>query len=59
MVDCIGRFFDNSKSRHSYSDRILEVGVNNALCQINVDSQKFMERNGNYSTIKNTESCTF
>jgi radical S-adenosyl methionine domain-containing protein 2 len=59
MVDCLGRFFDNSKSRHSYSDRILKIGVNCALCQINVDNQKFKERNGNYSTIKNTELCTF
>jgi radical S-adenosyl methionine domain-containing protein 2 len=52
MVDCLGRFFDNSKNCHSYSDKILEIGVENALNQINFDFKKFIERNGNYSTIK-------
>lgn len=59
MTDCSGRFFDNSKNRHSYSDRILEIGVEDALIQINVDSQKFIARNGNYSTIKEDILCTF
>ncbi|GAB6120576.1 hypothetical protein [Dysgonomonas termitidis] len=59
MVDCLGRFFDNSKNCHSYSDKILETGVENALNQINVDSQKFIARNGNYSTIRENILCTF
>lgn len=59
MVDCRGRFFDSSKSYHNYSDSILEVGTENALNQITVDSQKFIARNGNYSTIKENMLCTF
>ncbi|GHT62962.1 radical SAM protein [Bacteroidia bacterium] len=59
MVDCLGRFFDSSQSCHNYSAPILEVGVKNALNQINVDSQKFIARNGNYSTIKENIVCTF
>lgn len=59
MVDCLGRFFDNTNNCHSYSDRILNVGVDVALLQINVDSQKFEAQNGNYTTIKTDSLCTF
>ncbi|MFZ4454660.1 MAG: viperin family antiviral radical SAM protein [Bacteroidales bacterium] len=52
MVDCLGRFFDNSNSSHSYSNPILKVGLNVALASITFDSQKFIKRQGNYSTIK-------
>jgi radical S-adenosyl methionine domain-containing protein 2 len=57
MVDCLGRFFDSSKSCHNYSDAILKVGVKTALNQINVDYQKFEARNGNYS-VKEDILCT-
>lgn len=52
MVDCLGRFFDNSNSSHSYSNPILKVGLDEALANITFDSQKFIKRHGNYSTIK-------
>jgi radical S-adenosyl methionine domain-containing protein 2 len=59
MIDCLGRFFDDSRNCHSYSNSIIEHGVEMALSQINVDSQKFIARNGNYTTIKNDNLCTF
>jgi radical S-adenosyl methionine domain-containing protein 2 len=59
MVDCLGRFFDSTNGRHNYSDPILEVGINKAFKQINVDYKKFESRNGNYTTIKHKQICTF
>jgi radical S-adenosyl methionine domain-containing protein 2 len=48
MVDPAGRFFDNTKGYHSYSEPILEVGVQQALNQISYDFNLFMEREGLY-----------
>lgn len=48
MVDCKGRFFDNSLETHRYSAPILEIGVENALKQIENSYDKFIERNGKY-----------
>lgn len=59
MIDCLGEFFDSSKSFQYYSNPILELGVENALSQINVDNEKFIAREGNYTTIKKEILCTF
>ena len=48
MVDPAGRFFDNVEGCHRYSQSILEAGVDRALSQVSVDSQKFLSRNGLY-----------
>lgn len=48
MVDPAGRFFDNVVGRHTYSPSVLEVGVDRALSEVSVDSQKFLSRNGLY-----------
>ncbi|MCY4652982.1 MAG: viperin family antiviral radical SAM protein [Dehalococcoidia bacterium] len=48
MVDPAGRFFDNVVGRHTYSQSVLEVGVDRALSEVSVDSQKFLSRNGLY-----------
>ena len=48
MVDPAGRFYDNAKGEYSYSDPILEVGVEEALRQISTDFQRFKERGGQY-----------
>ncbi len=48
MVDPAGRFFDNVAGRHTYSDSILEVGVDRALKEVSVDSHKFLLRDGLY-----------
>ena len=48
MVDPAGRFFDNTKGEHGYSDPILEVGVANALQQVTILPGRFQERGGLY-----------
>ena len=48
MIDPLGRFFDNTKGKHSYSDPILDVGVEQALRQIQVYPERFVERGGLY-----------
>ena len=48
MVDPQGRFYDNVRGMHSYSDPILEVGVEKALSQVSVSPDRFAERGGNY-----------
>ena len=51
MIDMKGRFFDSAQMRHNYSDSILEVGVEKALENINVDMAKFNQREGDYSLL--------
>ena len=48
MVDPRGRFFDNTKGRHSYSRPILEVGVAEALEGATIDTDRFERRGGSY-----------
>ncbi len=48
MVDPAGRFFDNSKGKHHYSDPILAVGGSKALSQVRYDFEKFVKRGGQY-----------
>ena len=49
MVDPAGRFFDNTSGAHTYSRPILKVGVEEAIRDISVDAQRFLERGGLYS----------
>lgn len=48
MVAPNGCFFDNAKGRHSYSNPILQVGVEEALKQVHFDIEKFKNRGGSY-----------
>lgn len=48
MIDPLGRFYDNSLGKHTYSDPILTVGVEQALGQIQVYPDQFLERGGLY-----------
>lgn len=48
MVDPLGRFFDNTQGRHTYSRPILEVGVAGALADIEIYPERFAERGGFY-----------
>lgn len=48
MVDPAGRFFDNAKGRHTYSNPIIEVGVEEALKDVFVDAERFLQRDGIY-----------
>ncbi len=48
MIDPAGRFFDNSAGRHTYSRRILEVGVASAFNEVKFDRARFTARGGVY-----------
>lgn len=48
MIDPAGRFFDNLKGQHTYSEPILKVGIHKALSQITRDYKKFLDRGGIY-----------
>lgn len=48
MVDPAGRFYDNTKRRHTYSKPILEAGVSAALEDIDVYPERFSARGGLY-----------
>ena len=48
MVDPLGRFFDNTKGRHTYSNPILEVGVAEALADVEIYPERFAARGGVY-----------
>ncbi len=51
MVDPLGRFYDDTKGRHTYSRPILEVGVANALKDVVVYADRFEQRGGNYEVV--------
>jgi radical S-adenosyl methionine domain-containing protein 2 len=48
MIDPAGRFFDNTKGKHTYSSSILESNVEFALSQVSTNYTKFIERGGVY-----------
>ena len=48
MIDPAGRFFDNAQGAHTYSDPILEVGIDAALKTISIDPGRFLRRGGKY-----------
>lgn len=48
MVDPLGRFFDNTKGRHTYSRPVLDAGVDVALGDIRVYPDRFEARGGRY-----------
>lgn len=49
MVDPAGRFYDNSKGKHTYSRPILEIGSRLAIQQVRYDYIKFVARGGVYN----------
>ena len=51
MIDPAGRFFENSKGFHQYSEPILSIGIKNAFNKMNYDYQKFIDRDGQYNWI--------
>ncbi|MCG9129774.1 hypothetical protein JT359_19465 [Candidatus Poribacteria bacterium] len=48
MVDPAGRFFDNSKGSHTYSEPILKIGIREAIKQVSINYDMFNQRKGNY-----------
>jgi radical S-adenosyl methionine domain-containing protein 2 len=57
MIDPAGRFFENSKGFHQYSEPILSIGVKKAFNKMNYDYKKFIDRDGQYNWMmkKNNE----
>jgi radical S-adenosyl methionine domain-containing protein 2 len=48
MINPEGCFFDDTKGTHTYSSSILQVGVANALLEVNSHDDKFFLREGIY-----------
>lgn len=48
MVDPAGRFYDNTKGSHTYSEPILKIGVGKALQQVACSYGDFLKRGGLY-----------
>ena len=48
MMDALGRFFSNKTGSHSYTDSILDVGMDAALVQLGWDIEGFIARQGIY-----------
>jgi len=44
IINPAGRFVDNSAGKYHYSDCILDIGVENALRQVNISLEKFTTR---------------
>lgn len=55
MVDPAGRFYDNTKGTHNYSQPILDVGAKQAIQQVDYDFEKFISRDGLYDWAKKGE----
>ena len=49
MISPEGKLYDNNGDSYQYSSPILEVGLKQALCEIQVDKEKFTDRNGFYN----------
>jgi radical S-adenosyl methionine domain-containing protein 2 len=48
MVDPAGRFFDATGHGYTYSEPILQVGVDQAISQVAINRKKFLARGGLY-----------
>ena len=48
MVDPAGRFFDNTDGSHTYSEEVLNVGIQRALRQVEISNKVFLKRKGLY-----------
>ena len=58
MISPEGTLYDNTGESYTYSDSIVEVGLEKALKQINFDKSKFIKRGGYYNyenKLKNRE----
>ena len=49
MIDPLGRFYGNHRGRYVYSRPILEVGVREALGQVNFEVKRLIQRGGLYT----------
>ena len=58
MIDPEGRFYDNSKGSYSFSDPILEIGVEKAFSQIEYNHSTFLERGGKTAISRSNEKAS-
>ncbi|MBI5529372.1 MAG: radical SAM protein [Deltaproteobacteria bacterium] len=48
MIDPVGRFFDDTRGRHHYSEPIPQVGIDTAFSQVRFIRERFDKRGGEY-----------
>lgn len=48
LVDPLGRLFENSAGKHTYSDSLINNPLNKCLSQINLNREMFLKRGGIY-----------
>jgi len=53
MIDPAGRFFDNVSGSHRYSSPILEIGIEKAIEEVEMNYKKFIDRGGLYEESNN------
>ncbi len=58
MISPEGKLYDNTTESYTYSDDILQIGLNKALSQINIDKSKFIDRNGFYDWSNSSKAMT-
>lgn len=49
LIDPLGRMFENTSGKHTYSDSLLTNDVNTCLSQIQLNRNTFLERGGVYN----------
>lgn len=49
LIDCLGRFFDDTKGYHTYSKSVLSNSVEDCLKDIDISYDKFIQRGGLYN----------
>lgn len=49
LIDPLGRVFENSKGRHTYSDTLIITPLHTALSQVDLDRTMFVKRGGIYN----------
>lgn len=48
LIDPLGRLFENSLGKHTYSDTLINNSIEHCLSQIKLDREMFVERGGLY-----------
>jgi radical S-adenosyl methionine domain-containing protein 2 len=49
LIDPLGRLFENSKGKHTYSDSLVNNDLETCLSQISLDREMFIKRGGIYN----------
>ncbi len=49
LIDPLGRVFDDTLGKHTYSDSLLTSSMENCMKQVNISEELFLERGGKYN----------